>query len=73
MIEDEEKERIKQEQEWRDRIEYYEGSKHKISKELEGTKGREKEAIRYRMSCCQNLIDGYRTKLNPTEKKGMYK
>ena len=73
MIDDEEKEKIKQEQEWKDRIEYYEESKHKISKKLEETEGREKEAIRYRMSCCQNLIDDYRTKLNPTGKKEMYK
>jgi len=67
------KEKNEREQEWRDKIEFYEESKNKISKKLEGTEGREKEAIRYRMSCCQNLIDNYRTKLNPTKNKGMYK
>jgi len=73
MIDKEEKEKIEKEQEWKDRIEYYKESKEKISKQLEGKKGRDKEYVENRMQSCDRLIKDYRTKLNPTGKKEMYK
>ncbi len=69
-----EEERIKQLQEdYKEKIEQYEESKAKIAEELKTTKGRDKEAVEYRMLCCQELIDDYKKKLNPTGKKEMYK
>lgn len=67
------KEKNEREQEWKYRIEYYKESKKKISKQLEGKKGRDKEYVENRMKSCDRLIKGYRTKLNPTGKKEMYK
>jgi len=43
------KEKNEREQEWKDRIEYYKESKKKISKQLEGKKGRDKEYVENRM------------------------
>jgi len=72
-MDDEEKYQLEKKQEWKDKIEYYEESKHKISKELEGKKGRDKEYVENRMLSCDRLIEDYRAKLNPTGKKEMYK
>jgi len=69
-----EEDRLKElEDEYKSKIEYYKESKKRISKGLEGTEGKDREAVEYRISCCQNLIDDYRLKLNPTKKKEMYK
>ena len=69
-----EEERIKQlQEEWKERIEHWEQSKAKIAKELEGKTGRAKEAVKNRIASCDRLIKDYRTKLNPTGKKEMYK
>ena len=69
-----EEERLKQlQEEWREKIAYYEGSKEKISRQLEGKEGRAKEYVENRMKSCDRLIDDYRAKLNPTNKKEMYK
>ncbi len=71
---EEEEERIKElQQEYRDKIDYYQESKSKISKELKGKEGRDKEYVEVRMESCQRLIDDYTMKLNPTKKKEMYK
>lgn len=72
-MDEEEKIKLEQEQEWKDRIDYYKESKEKISKQLEGKEGRDKEYIENRMQSCDRLIEDYRTRLNPTEKKAMYK
>jgi len=70
----EEEERIKElQEEYKYKIDYYQESKEKISKQLEGKEGREKEYVENRMASCDRLIEGYRTKLNPTGKKEMYK
>jgi len=69
-----EEERLKvMQQEYKDKIAYYEGSKEKISKQLEGKEGRDREYIENRVKSCNRLIDDYRKKLNPTGKKEMYK
>ncbi len=69
-----EEERLKQlQEEWKEKIAYYEESKQKISRQLEGKEGRDKEYIENRMKSCDRLIDDYRAKLNPTGKKEMYK
>ena len=71
---DEEEKRIKEMQDmYKEKIEIYEQSKQKISKELEGKEGRDKEYIENRMKSCDRLIDEYQEKLNPTKKKEMYK
>jgi len=58
---------------WKEKIEIYEQSRIKISKELEGKKGRDREAVENRVASCDRLINEYRDKLNPTKKKEMYK
>ena len=69
-----EEERLKQlQEEWKEKIAFYEDSKQKISKQLEGKEGRDKEYVENRMKSCDRLIDDYRAKLNPTSKKEMYK
>jgi hypothetical protein len=69
-----EEERLKQlQEEWKEKIAYYKESKEKISKQLEGKEGRDKEYIRNRVQSCQRLIEDYEKKLNPTSKKEMYK
>ncbi len=71
---DEEEKRNKELQDmYKERIEVYEKSKLNIAKELEGSEGRDREAIENRIASCDRLIDGYREKLNPTKKKEMYK
>lgn len=69
-----EEERLKQlQEEWKEKIAYYEESKQKISRQLEGKEGRAKEYVENRIKSCDRLIDDYRAKLNPTSKKEMYK
>jgi len=69
-----EEERLKQlQEEWKEKIAYYKESKEKISKQLEGKEGRDKEYIRNRVQSCQRLIEDYEKKLNPTSKKEMYR
>ena len=69
-----EEERLKvMEQEYKDKIAYYKESKEKISRQLEGKEGRDKEYIKNRVQSCQRLIEEYEKKLNPTGKKEMYK
>jgi len=71
---DEEEKRIKEMQDmYKEKIDIYQQSKQKISKELEGKEGRDKECVEYRMASCDRLIDQYQEKLNPTKKKEMYK
>jgi len=70
----EEEERIKElQQEYREKIDYYQESKAKISKQLEGKEGRDKEYVENRIASCDRLIDDYTMRLNPTKKKEMYK
>ncbi len=69
-----EEERLKQlQEEWKEKIAYYKESKEKISKQLKGKEGRDKEYIRNRVQSCQRLIEDYEKKLNPTSKKEMYR
>ena len=69
-----EEERLRQlQEEWKEKIAYYKESKEKISKQLEGKEGRDKEYIRNRVQSCQRLIEDYEKKLNPTSKKEMYR
>ena len=71
---EEEEKRIKEMQDmYKEKIDVYQQSKAKISKELEGKKGRDKEYVENRMASCDRLIDEYQEKLNPTKKKEMYK
>ena len=71
---EEEEKRIKELQDmYKEKIDIYEQSKQRISKELEGKKGRDKEYIENRIASCDRLIDEYKDKLNPTKKKEMYK
>lgn len=74
VVKMDEEERLKQlQEEWKEKIEYYKESKEKISKQLEGKKGRDKEYIKNRVQSCQRLIEEYEKKLNPTSKKEMYR
>ena len=68
-----EEERLKQESEIRERIDMYEESRVRITKELAGKKGTEREHVELRIESCDRLIDGLYEKLNPTKKKEMYK
>ncbi len=69
-----EEERLRQlQEEWKEKIAYYEESKERISKQLEGKEGRDREYVENRMQSCDRLIKDYRAKLNPTGKKEMYK
>ena len=68
-----EEERIKQEEELKERIGFYEESRERITKELAGKKGKEREHVEIRIESCDRLIDGLYEKLNPTKKKEMYK
>lgn len=63
----------KDEIEIKERIEIYEGTKERITKELKGKEGRDREAVELRIESCDRLIDGLYEKLNPTKKKEMYK
>ena len=66
-------ERIKQEAEIKERIDFYEESKERITKDLVGKEGRDREAVESRIESCDRLIEGLYDKLNPTKKKEMYK
>jgi len=69
-----EEERIKQEEEIRERIVIYEDTKADIANKLENENNkREKEYLEYRLECCNDLIDQCYDKINPTKKKEMYK
>lgn len=68
-----EEERIKQEEELKERISFYEESRVRITKELAGKEGKEREYVENRIESCDRLIDGLYDKLNPTKKKEMYK
>ena len=68
-----EEERLKQEIEIKERIDFYEESRVRITKELKGKEGNEREHIENRIESCDRLIDGLYEKLNPTKKKEMYK
>ncbi len=68
-----EEERLKQETEIKERIDFYEESRERITKELAGKEGREREYVENRIESCDRLIDGLYEKLNPTKKKEMYK
>ncbi len=68
-----EEERIKQEEEIKERIGFYEESRVRITKELTGKKGKDREYVEIRIESCDRLIDGLYDKLNPTKKKEMYK
>ena len=71
---EEEEKRIKEMQDmYKEKIDIYQQSKAKISKELEGKEGRDKEYVENRIASCDRLIDEYQEKLNPTKKKEMYK
>lgn len=71
---EEEEKRIKEMQDmYKEKIDIYQQSKTKISKELKGKEGRDKEYVENRMASCDRLIDEYQDKLNPTKKKEMYK
>ncbi len=72
-MDDEEKEKIEREEMYKEKIEHWEESKARISKELEGKEGREREAVENRMASCDRLIKDYQERLNPTGKKEMYK
>jgi len=72
-MDDEEKRNKELQDMYKEKIGIYEQSKQKISKELKGKKGRDKEYVEYRMASCDRLIDQYQDKLNPTKKKEMYK
>ncbi len=62
-----------EEEEIKERIDFYEGSRERITKELAGKEGREREYIENTIESCDRLIDGLYEKLNPTKKKEMYK
>ena len=66
-------ERIKQEQEIKERIGSYEKSRVRTTKAPAGQKGIEKAHVEIRIESCDRLIDGLYDKLNPTKKKEMYK
>ncbi len=69
-----EEERLKQlQEEWKEKIAYYKESKERISKQLKGKEGRDREYVKNRVQSCQRLIEDYEKKLNPTSKKEMYK
>lgn len=68
-----EEERLKQEAEIKERIDFYEESRDRITKELKDKKGDDREHIENRIASCDRLIDGLYEKLNPTKKKEMYK
>jgi len=68
-----EEERLKQEEEIKERIDFYQESRDRITKDLKGKEGRDREAIENRIESCDRLIDGLYEKLNPTKKKEMYK
>ena len=68
-----EEERVKQEEEIKERINFYEESKVRITKELKGKEGIQREYVELRIESCDRLIDGLYDKLNPTKKKEMYK
>ena len=69
-----EEERIKQlKEDYKEKIAYYKESKYRISKQLEGKEGRDREYVENRIKSCDRLIDGLYEKLNPTKKKEMYK
>ncbi len=72
-MDEEEKEKIEREEMYKERIDFWEQSKAKIAKELEGKEGRDKEYVENRMASCDRLIKDYRERLNPTGKKEMYK
>ena len=54
-------------------ISFYEESRVRITKELAGKEGIEREHVEIRIESCDRLIDGLYEKLNPTKKKEMYK
>jgi len=73
VVKMDEEERIKQEEEIKERISFYEESRVRITKELDGKEGAEREHVVIRIESCDRLIDGLYEKLNPTKKKEMYK
>lgn len=68
-----EEERIKQEEEIKERISFYEESRERITKQLADKEGIDREAVEVRIESCDRLIDGLYERLNPTKKKEMYK
>ena len=72
-MDDEEKRNKELQDMYKEKIDVYQQSKAKISKELEGKEGRDKEYVENRIASCDRLIDQYQEKLNPTKKKEMYK
>jgi hypothetical protein len=72
-MDDEEKAMKALQEEYKDKIAYYEEAKTKVVKELEGKEGEEKYHIENRIQSYDRLIEDFRAKLNPTNKKEMYK
>ncbi len=74
VVKMDEEDRLRQiREEIKERIDIYQETRDKITKDLKGKEGKDRESVEFRIESCDRLIDGLYEKLNPTKKKEMYK